>query len=110
MKVRFIGNKQNINSRLTVGKAYEVLGIEADTYRVINDESDPCLYEPNLFEIIDSNEPEFWTSELGEDNERYAYPRTWIKTGFFEDYHDGVGTVIKQFWNDCEILYGITKK
>jgi hypothetical protein len=40
---------------LTVGRIYEVLGIEADNYRVLSNENafnapnDPVLYEPECF-------------------------------------------------------------
>ena len=93
---------------MTAGKEYTVIGIEADTYRIINDLNDPCLYEPLQCEIVDPTEPNFWVSELGEDGERYAYPLAWNRVGFFEDYHDRIQSVVDQFWQDCKRLYGIT--
>ena len=109
MKVRYVRKGEYQGLRMTIGKTYEVIGIEADSYRIIDDEFDPCLYKPSQFEILDSSEPDFWVSEIGEDKERYAYPFSWNKVSFFEDYHDGVQVVINQFWNDCGRLYGITK-
>lgn len=96
---------------LTLGRIYEVLGIEADDYRVLTDENtphdpnDPVLYEPECFRIVDSTEPDFWKSERGDDGERYAYPKDWAKPGFFEDYHDGIQTVREQFWKDLREFY-----
>jgi hypothetical protein len=96
---------------LTVGRAYEVLGIEADSYRMLTDEdadhgpNEPVLYEPECFQVIDASEPAFWVSELGEDGERYAYPVPWNRVGFFEDYFDRVHSVRKQFWDDLRRLY-----
>jgi len=52
---------------MTIGKQYIVLGIEGDSFRVICDENEPYLYEPEQFEIIDSEMPKFWLSEKGED-------------------------------------------
>lgn len=92
------------HSGLTPGKHYEVLGIEADSYRVLDDRDDPILYDPSGFRVVDSVEPTFWTSKTGEDGERYAYPGQWVG-GFFEDYHDGVRRVRDEFWNDLSRLY-----
>jgi hypothetical protein len=96
---------------LTMGRIYEVLGIEADDYRILTNEdhlyapNDPVLYEPECFRLVDAREPDFWICELGEDGERYAYPECWSRIGFWEDYHDHVQAVREQFWNDLRILY-----
>ena len=92
--------------RITMGKSYQVIGIEADAYRILNDDSDPCLYEPGNFEVVDPHEPKFWESELGSDGERYAYPAAWNSPGFFENFHDKEPTVVAQFWRDHERLFG----
>jgi hypothetical protein len=91
MKIRFIKkNFDGIEYRdLTLGNIYRVIGIEADDYRVINDEGQPYLYPPDLFTIVDPVEPKDWIIEFGEEGERYAYPPELGKVGFFEDYFDG---------------------
>ena len=99
---------------LTIGRVYEVLGIEADDYRVLTDEdtphcpNDPVLYEPECFKVIDDSEPAFWVEETGDDGERYAYPPSWSRTGFFEDFHDRVQSVRDQFWGDVRQFYPTT--
>ena len=99
---------------LTIGKCYEVLGIEADCYRILTDPytpyfpNDPVLYEPDIFKIIDPNEPSFWVNSIGELGERYAYPLSWLRIGFFEDYHDNLQVVIEQFWGELQYYYPIT--
>jgi hypothetical protein len=96
---------------LTVGRIYEVLGIEVDDYRILTNEdalywpNDPVLFEPECFRVVDASEPDFWISATGEDGERYAYPESWIRVGFFEDYHDHIQAVREQFWNDLSVLY-----
>jgi hypothetical protein len=96
---------------LTIGREYEVLGIEADTYRILTDPetehygNDPVLYEPECFRIIDPQEPEFWICTYGEDGERYCYPPEWIEPGFFEDYHDRIPKIRKMFWDLLRIYY-----
>jgi len=94
---------------MTIGKTYEVLGIEADDYRIINDINIPYLYSPDQFEVVDSKEPEFWFTFYGDDGERYSYPEAWNHAGFFEDFFDGVEAAVTRFWSDCERLFNIDK-
>lgn len=47
MIVKYIKKETYQDSSMTIGKTYVVRGIEADTYRIIKDELDPCLYEAN---------------------------------------------------------------
>jgi hypothetical protein len=99
MKVKFIANeKAEIEYiDLTVGRVYNVIGIESDYYRLLNDQSQPYLYPPDLFEVIEAAEPADWETEFGEDGERYAYPVELNAPGFFEDYFDGKTDAIVTF-------------
>ncbi len=92
---------------MTIGQVYEVIGIEANNYRLINDAHMPYLYNPNQFKMIESERPDFWVTEYGEEREEYSYPSSWSAPGFFEDFHDGKNEVINQFWTEHEALYGI---
>jgi hypothetical protein len=83
---------------LTRGQLYPVIGIEADSYRIIDDDGQPYLFEPDLFQIVDAHEPSDWATEYGEDGERYAYPPAMNRIGFFEDYHDGDAKTVATFW------------
>ena len=74
---------------LVADKNYNVLGIEADDYRIINENNEPILYPTEIFDIIDNTEPDDWITEYGEDGERYSYPKELMSIGFFEDYFDG---------------------
>lgn len=74
---------------LTVGNVYQVLGIEADDLRIMNDVGQPYLYPVSLFEVVDNTEPSDWKTTVGPDGERYAYPPALALPGFFEDYFDG---------------------
>jgi len=95
---------------LKMGKEYEVLGIEADFYRILNDSdklpygNDPVLFAPDCFRISDSVEPVFWVCEYGDEGERYCYPPEWQRY-FFEDYHEGVQEIRQQFWRDLQRYY-----
>ena len=83
---------------LTPGQPYPVLGIEADDLRVLNDQGRPYLYPRELFIVVDDREPEDWVTELGEDEERYAYPPPLNGAGFFEDFFDGKPEAVSTFW------------
>ncbi len=83
---------------LTLGHPYVVLGIEADDLRILNDQGRPYLYPREVFIVVDAREPEDWLNELGEDNERYAYPPPLNGSGFFEDYFDGKPDAVATFW------------
>lgn len=73
----------------TLGKTYEVIGIEADDLRIVNDRGNPYLYPRDLFEVVDPREPEEWVTERGAEGERYSYPKELSAAGFFEDYFEG---------------------
>lgn len=84
---------------LSQNQHYFVIGIEADDYRLLNDSGEPCLYSPDLFELVDGAEPSDWISEVGEDGERYAYPYLLNQPGFFEDYFDHKHEQTAIFWH-----------
>lgn len=74
-------------ARVTPGEIYEVIGIEANAYRIIDDRNDPVLFDPELFEVVDGVRPDDWV-EAWYDGEEYAYPAPFNEPGFWEDYHE----------------------
>ncbi len=84
---------------LSEDQPYFVIGIEADDYRLLNDAGKPYLYPPELFDVIDSHEPTDWITEIGEDGERYSYPKPLNNVGFFEDYFDHKHDQTSIFWH-----------
>ena len=83
---------------LTFGQPYVVIGIEADDLRILNDVGRPFLYARDLFSLVDAQEPVDWVTELGEDGERYSYPPSLNKVGFFEDFFDEKRKAVATFW------------
>lgn len=75
-----------------------VIGIEADTFRILNDEGRPYLYPARLFEVVNPREPADWATEFGEDGERYAYPPPLNSNGFFEDFFEADKEAVATFW------------
>ena len=115
-------NNSGLPFDLTLGRVYQILGIEADNYRLICDDlrspddrkanstlrskmPQPYLYSPQLFDVVVSSEPNFWVCVYGEGGERYCYPREWMHVGFFEDYHDHLPEAHAIFWEVYYRLY-----
>ncbi len=91
MRVQLASNHPEAgpHADFTLGKIYEVIGIEADDFRILNDWGSPYLYPRNLFVAVDPREPEEWVTEWGAEGERYSYPKELSAAGFFEDYFEG---------------------
>lgn len=51
MKVRYKGETEFLV--LTHDKVYEVLSVERDFYRIVDDSKEDYLYPPELFEIVE---------------------------------------------------------
>jgi hypothetical protein len=83
---------------LTSGQLYDVIGIEGDELRIINNAGRPYLYPPGLFSLVDAREPTDWVTEFGDDGERYSYPPQLNKAGFFEDSFDQKAKAVATFW------------
>lgn len=83
---------------ITAGLPYVVIGIEADDYRILNDQGRPYLYPARLFQIVDSSKPHDWVTEKGDAGECYAYPQPLNSVGFFEDFFDAKPKAVVTFW------------
>ena len=115
MKVKLIEKKSNgiEYQDLTLNNVYQVIGLEADEYRIINDEGQPYLYPSDIFIIVDPAEPDDWLTEYGDDGERYAYPPELGRVGFFEDYFDHdpeAMAVFRQYLAKQRMLRSIASK
>jgi hypothetical protein len=116
--IKITGNERwcLINASLTIGKTYEVLAIFGENYLILNDAetkpygNDPLLFHHSFFKIIDPTKPVFWQCKIDKDGDRYCCLPSWNSPGFFEDYHDGIDEVKKQFWEDLEKYFPTTWK
>ena len=54
MKVRYLEETSFLE--LTHDKVYEVLSVEKEWYRIVDDSDDDYLYPPELFEIVEPND------------------------------------------------------
>lgn len=85
-------------------RSYDVLAIECDMLRIINQFGEPTLHDIDAFEIVDSGIPKFWI-HTNIDGCRYSGPAGWNCPGFFEDWHDGVADVRNTFRDDIMRYY-----
>ena len=53
MKIEYLGETDFLV--LTHGKQYDVISVEKDWYRVVDDSGDDYLYPPKLFRLVDTN-------------------------------------------------------
>ena len=54
MKVKFLGESSPLE--LINGKIYEVVYVEKDWYRIVDETNDDYLYPPECFEIVEEND------------------------------------------------------
>lgn len=66
---------------------YEVIGIEAGDYRILDDTGRPYLFSPELFQVVDAARPSHWVTEWDEGVEYSSAPEL-SEPGFWEDYFD----------------------
>jgi hypothetical protein len=90
---------------LTVGREYDVLTIEDDLYRILNDRDDPVLDHVSLFDVLNDEAPPFWTTRTDSDGDRHRGPPRWLERGFFEGYHDRLPHIREEFWEIVRTLY-----
>ncbi len=95
------------HQHLKPNKIYEVIGIDHDSYRVIDEAGEPILYPKALFEIIDPLIPTFWIRKAYSSDEYYIDPPGLDKPGFYEDYFDGKPEAIATFQKFAEITIRI---
>ena len=50
MRAKYLGKTESLV--LTNAKVYEVLSVERDWYRIVDDSGEDYLYPPELFELV----------------------------------------------------------
>lgn len=54
MKIKYVGERE---VDIIPDKVYDVLSIERDWYRIVDESEEDYLYPPNLFEIVEADPP-----------------------------------------------------
>lgn len=97
------------NKNIKANETYDVIGIDAEYFRIVDEIGEPILYPKYLFEIIDSSIPESWIRyEYGLD-EYYINPPELSEPGFYEDLFDNDSMAI-DIYNKFLASIGIKRK
>ncbi len=96
MKIRL---KSNVKApaHLTHRLIYQVLCVEDDMFRLLDDGGEPSLFECHLFEIVDESIPSDWVTQILSCDEKYSGPPRFLKAGYFEDVFDDVEEAVEYF-------------
>ena len=96
MKVRMNQNGAVVRF-LTPAKEYEVIGLDHESFRVIDDKGEPILFPKSLFSVIDDRIPEEWIWDRYAGDEYYANPPELHEPGFYEDLFDHKPDAVGRF-------------
>lgn len=96
MKVRMIENGPMVQC-LTPGREYDVIGLDHESYRVIDDKGEPILFSKTLFSVTDDRVPDDWIWDRYADDEYYANPPELHEPGFYEDLFDHKPDAVSRF-------------
>ncbi|MBV2124671.1 MAG: hypothetical protein KUF75_05945 [Candidatus Thiodiazotropha sp. (ex Ctena orbiculata)] len=97
--VNDLPDEESRHTHLTPDKIYLVIGIDDESYRIVDDCLEPTLYRKELFDVLESNYPESWLKTEYEDGEYYIEPPELSAIGFYEDYFDGVESAVLAYRN-----------
>ncbi|OGO16649.1 MAG: hypothetical protein A2Z14_09820 [Chloroflexi bacterium RBG_16_48_8] len=97
------GEEKPRDTWLTIGKAYHVLSITATpergiNFRIISDDGrTPILADSRQFRVISGKIPSCWVANLAENGFIELAPRKWIRSGFWEDFFNGMQEALNDF-------------
>lgn len=70
------------------GMVYDVIGLNWEMYRIIDEGKMPALYPKEYFDVIDPAIPNEWIWKRFEGNTYYADPPELAEPGFFERWYE----------------------
>jgi hypothetical protein len=92
-----------------VGALYSVLDIGAgpDYYwiRIWDEgrEGPGSLWDPEMFETVDSRMSSRWTASIDQGHLRFA-PHAWQRPGFWDDYFQGIPDAVASVKSEIEFM------
>ena len=94
-KVTATVSKTTNRVSLAQGNEYDLIGIETDCYRIIDESGEPTLFPKAYFLEDKVSPPVDWIYRKYEDEEyEYNMPQ-FSERGFFEDYADNVREAVE---------------
>jgi hypothetical protein len=82
---------------LTLGREYVVIGLDHESFRLVDNKGEPILFPKEGLKILDTTIPEDWMWKRYSEDEYYADPPELGRQGFYDDYFDGKAEASKQF-------------
>jgi hypothetical protein len=82
---------------LTPGREYVVIGVDHESYRVVDDKGEPILFPKEGFRVVDDAIPQDWVWDRQGDDEYYGGPAALQIPGFYEDFFEGQREAVEQF-------------
>ena len=82
---------------LTSGQEYFVIGLDHESFRIVDNKGEPILFPKEGFKTLDNTLPEDWIWKRYSEDEYYADPPELGRPGFYEDYFDGKAEAMEQF-------------
>lgn len=96
-KVTAIVSRVTNHISLVQGHDYEVIGIDDEYFRIVDESCEPALHPKSFFVDCEIDPPSDWKHEdYGEGEFAYAPPE-FASRGFFEDYADGQDAAVRGF-------------
>lgn len=86
---------------LVQGCDYDVIALDDEYIRIVDQCGEPALYPRDYFLECDIAPPEGWVVHKSEDGEYHAFPPELDRLGLFEDYADGCSSAIELFKEYC---------
>ena len=96
LKVTALVSRVTNHISLVQGHDYEVIGIDDEHFRTVDESSEPSLHPKSFFSDCQIDPPNHWKyQDFGEGE--YAYdPPQFASRGFFEDYADGKPAAVQE--------------
>jgi hypothetical protein len=82
---------------LTAAREYSVIGLDYESYRVVDDYGEPIVLPKLGFRIVDEAIPDEWVWDRYSDDEYCSGPKELEIGGFHERYFDGEREVMATF-------------
>lgn len=97
LKVVAVVSKTTNRLSLVQGHDYEVIGIDQDCFRVVDESGEPAIYPQEYFLDQTITPPEHWVLRKYSDDEYTYDPPELSEPGFYEDYADGLEPALRKF-------------
>lgn len=95
--VTAVVSKTTNRQSLVQGHDYEVIGIDQDSFMIIDESGEPVSYPRVFFVDCEIEVPSGWVTTDYDDGEFTCDPPEFAERGFYEDYANGVESAILKY-------------